>query len=235
MRSLLVVAVAGASGCLSATPDSRGTTRAQYAGAVPVMFTNASPARICGLFMSFDQEDEYGDNWLPAAGLPPGASVELRIKPGTYKARWDTCRTGKEPYYAATLWRETAVVVERQTQLYAYVADAVSPTKRAAPMGRDHRVVRFAGQAIEANPKPYVPGQEAAPQVASPDELPPIAGFIGLVVLDAEQVATRMPVIERFEARDFVDRRTKQPARAPQPSLSRKHDLAGSAIEYRKR
>jgi hypothetical protein len=205
---------------------------------VPVLFTNASPARICSLFMSFDSEDDYGDNWLPAAGLPSGSSVELRIKPGKYKARWDTCRTGKDqPYYAATLWHETAVVVERQTQLYAYVADAVSPTKRAAPMGRDYRVVRFAGQSIDAHPKPYVPGQDPAPQVATPapDELPPIAGFVGLVVLDAEQVAARIPVMEKFQARDFVDQRTKQPARAPQPSLTRKHDLADSAIEYRKR
>ena len=265
-RLVLVGVVVGGVGCLAVAPEPRGTTRAQYAGAVPVVFTNASPERMCGLFMSFDQDDDYGDNWLPEEGVPSGGSVQLRVKPGKYKARWDTCKTGKDqPYYAATLWRETAVVVDRQTQLYAYVADAVAPTKRAAAMGRDHRVVRFTGQAINRNPKSYVASRAHPQQVAPrpPDEPPPIAGFVGLVVLDAEQVAERR-VIEKFDARGFVDpgarlvrspavtgkgvpattatggaaagtaAAVKQPPPGPRPSLNRKHELADSVIEYRK-
>ena len=260
-RLVLVGVAVGASGCLSVAPEPHGTTRAKYAGEVLVMFTNASPERMCGLFMTEDTEDDYGDNWLPVAGVPSGSSIELRVKPGKYKARWDTCKTGKDqPYYAATLWRETAVIVDRQTQLYAYVADAVAPTKRAAAMGRDYRVVRFTGQAIDRNPKPYVPPRTDGEQVAlqPSDEPPPIAGFIGLVVLDAEQVAERRPVIEKFDAGSFVDPRaklvrspagtgkgagaapapaavTKQPPPGPRPSLNRKHELADSVIEYRKR
>jgi len=210
----------GAGGCLSAAPESRGATRAKYAGPVPVMFTNASPARLCGLFMSYDKDDDYGDNWLPAEGLPSGGSVELRVKPGTYKARWDSCKTGADRrYYAATLWRETAVIVERQTQLYAYVADAVAPTKRAATMGRDYRVIRFPGQEVDRNPQPVAPRRSQEEQVAerAEDELPPIAGFIGLLVLDAEQVAGRQLVIEKFSAHDFVDPGAKL-MRGPAPA-----------------
>jgi hypothetical protein len=235
------------------------------------MFTNASPARLCGLFMTDDTDDDYGDNWLPAEGLPSGRSVELRMKPGRYKARWDSCKAGPEqPWFAATLWRETAVVINQQTQLYAFVADAVAPTTRAAAMGRDYRVVRFVGQPIERNPQPVSPRARPADEAPpAAEELPPIAGFVGLVVLDAEQVAVRQPV-ERFDARDFVDpgaRLARGPAAAkgagtatgpaaaaaakaataaataaqpprplgPRPSLDRKHDLADSVIEYRKR
>jgi hypothetical protein len=155
------------------------------------MFTNASPDRMCGLYMTYDAEEEYGDNWLPEDGVASGASTTFKVKPGKYKARWDTCKSGKnQPYYAATLWRETGVVLDKQTQLYAFVADAVSPTKRAQTMSRDYHVVKFPGQAVELNPKQQPP---LVPQVAMrvSDEPPPIAGFVGLVVLDAEMVAQR--------------------------------------------
>ena len=227
--------------------DGRGTTRARYAGAVPVVFTNATSDRMCGFYMADVREAAYGDNWLPEAGVPSGGSVEFRVKPGKYKARWDTCRQGREkPYFAATLWREAAVTVQRETQLYAYVADAVAPTKRAQVKGRDYNVVRFPGQPIDPTPEPRPRGlqepqmQQVALRAAS--EPPQIAGFIGRVVLSAELVAElsaepEAPV-EKFDARGFVDATAKpvvaRPAK-PKPSLDRKHDLSSSGIEYQKR
>ncbi len=246
--SLIFVSAAAAaavmSGCvLSAqSAEPRGVTRARHAGTVPVMFTNATPDRMCGLYMTDDREDDYGDNWLPEAGVPSGGSVQFRLKPGKYKARWDTCKQGTDkPYFAATLWREAAVTVQRETQLYAYVADAVAPTKRAAAMGRDHHVVRFPGQAIDPIPQaqPQRP-QQVALRAAS-NEPPQIAGFIGRVVLSAEIVAQmaaepEVPA-ETFNAREFVDAgaRTGAPPAKVKPWLNRKHDLSASGVEYRKR
>ncbi|HSN29805.1 MAG TPA: hypothetical protein VLT45_26135 [Kofleriaceae bacterium] len=124
-------------------------TRAEYRGGVKVVFTNASPAKMCELRMSSDAQPEYGDNWLPERGLASGASLEVHVRPGTYKAMWSTCPgASKDGYYAATLWHETAFEVSRDVQLYAYVADGVAPTQRAPLLGVDYTVVRFQGQAI---------------------------------------------------------------------------------------
>jgi hypothetical protein len=238
------------SGCVSSSlsSEAQGTTRARYAGAVPVMFTNATPARMCGLYMTDDREDDYGDNWLPEAGVPSGGSVQFRIRPGKYKARWDTCReTPTRPYFAATLWREAAVNVgQRETQLYAYVADSVAPTKRARAMGRDHNVVRFPGQPIDPTPQQRPRTQQVALRASESNESnepPQIAGFIGRVMLSAEIVAelaaeAEAGEAEPFDAREFVDARARPagvPPAKPKPSLSRKHDLSSSGIEYRKR
>jgi hypothetical protein len=80
-----------AAGCISTT-ESHGVTAREYSGSVPVTFINATPERLCGLYISFDNEPEYGDNWLPAGGLPVGKSLDLTIKDGTYKAKWNTCK-----------------------------------------------------------------------------------------------------------------------------------------------
>src|SRR5690606_13795744 len=124
----------------------------------------------------------------------------------------------RKRYYAATLWREAAVTVQRETQLYAYVADAVAPTSRAKAMGRDHQVVRFPGQPIDPSPA-AAPRRPAAPKVAprAPDEPPQIAGFIGRVPLSAELVAQRAfdPELEPFDAREFVDAGARRAARRP--------------------
>jgi hypothetical protein len=195
-RFLLVGAAAVMSGCVlgGGADETRGTTRALYTGAVTVKLTNATPDRLCGFFMTYDREVEYGDNWLPEDGVPSGKSVDFRVKPGKYKARWDTCREGaKKPYYAATLWRESAVDVQQQTQLYAFVADSVSPTKRAQVLGHGYRIVHFAGQAIDPtqqrapSPLDRLGGSQTAMRTS--EELRPIGGFIGFVVLSIEIVA----------------------------------------------
>lgn len=147
---LAIVFVLSASGCAtSAISASRGATRAQYQGGTQVIVTNAAPTPLCELRMSFDDEPEYGDNWLPSGGLASGASLELHVRPGTYKAMWSTCKSSAaDPYFAATLWRDSAIEVTSETQLYAYVADTVSPTTRAKVLGRDYSIVRFQGQPI---------------------------------------------------------------------------------------
>lgn len=243
-RLMLVGAAVAVSGCVlgAQTSETRGTTRARYAGAVPVMFTNATPDRMCGFYMADDAEVEYGDNWLSEEGVPSGGSVTFRVAPGKYKARWDTCQGGaSRPYFAATLWRESAVTVQRETQLYAYVADAVAPTKRAQAMGRDYQVVRFPGQAIDPAPQPRPRPQADEVAQRAANEPPQIAGYIGRVPLSAELVAelAAEPEVpgEKLDAREFIDGKARVggPKAKPKPSLNRKHDLSSSAIEYRKR
>ena len=127
-------------------PAPHGATRFEYRGGLEVVFTNATPDAMCGLYLSDDRDLDYGDNWLDAR-VPSGASIALRMRPGTYKARWETCpRKGSLPTYSATLWRETGFELERDTQLYAYVAEATPPTQRAAMLDRER--VMFAGQAV---------------------------------------------------------------------------------------
>jgi len=85
-RLLLLAAAVGMSGCVvgAASSDTRGVTRAHYAGPTTVRFTNASPDRMCGFYMTDDAEDSYGDNWLPEAGVPSGGSIDFAVKPGKY-------------------------------------------------------------------------------------------------------------------------------------------------------
>jgi hypothetical protein len=246
-----------AAGCGAAAPELRGITAARYAGATPVVFTNASPAHMCGLYLSADDEPDHGDNWLAAAGLPSGASLELSVRPGTYKARWDTCRgTGTAPgahFYAATLWRDTAVTLDEQpTQLYAYIADRVPPTQRAPVLGGSHKLVRFPGQPIAmvgARPRGRELARASSPRMSRPvadvsaqreaiAEPTPIAGFVGWMPLDAEWVALRAASRPRFDASEFVESSSPRPARrrgdrapapTPQAAGSRPGALRGPA------
>jgi hypothetical protein len=150
MRTILLLALA-TTGCYSTIPESRGVTRASYAGTTHLVFTNATPERMCNLSIASATATSYGDNWLPEGGLASGASIELRIKPGTYHTTWSTCREDfKQPFFAGTLYREFAFTLDRQeAQLYAYISDTVAPTKRAAVLGRQFNVVRAIGQKID--------------------------------------------------------------------------------------
>jgi len=142
---LLLCTLVGCAASLSpAAPH--GATRFQFRGGIEAVFTNATPDKMCGLYMSDDADLDYGDNWLDARGLPSGQSIVLRVRPGTYKARWETCPKKGVPTYAATLWRETSFEIERDTQLYAYVAESTPPTQRAAMLDRTR--VMFQGQAV---------------------------------------------------------------------------------------
>ena len=163
---LLALFLVGCAG--TAVQRSHGETRKQYAGGLTLVFTNATPDKMCGLYMSDNRDLEYGDNWLDSRGLPSGMSVVVNVKPGAYKAKWETCpKKGSLPTYAAVLWRETGFEISQETQLYAYVADSVSPTTRAAVLGRDHAKVMFQGQAVapigRAEPVPVAPIAEVAP------------------------------------------------------------------------
>lgn len=131
--------------------ESHGTTAKQYAGTVEVTVINATPERMCGLYMSFDDEPEYGDNWLPRGGLAVGESAAFRVKPGTYKAKWNACKDMHDApavTYSATLVGDTAFEIDRPVQLYAFVSDGTPPTKRAVPR-RDLALVKFIGQRTE--------------------------------------------------------------------------------------
>jgi hypothetical protein len=177
--------------------------------------------------------------------VPAGGSIDFRVRPGKYKARWDSCRAGRDKaFFAATLWRESAVTVARETQLYAYVGGGGPPTRFAKAMGRDFAVVRFPGQAVDLSPQAQRPQAQQVALRASADETPRIAGFIGRVVLSAELVAARDAASEptdTFNAREFVDGSVRiappkpgQAPKGPRPSLDRKHELSTSTIEYKK-
>jgi hypothetical protein len=149
MRTLLLSALLAA-GCISTT-ESHGVTAKAYAGTVPIVFINATPERLCGLYLSFDNEREYGDNWLPAGGLPVGKSLELQVRDGTYKAKWNTCKDVRDVgsvNYSATLVAGTAIPITEPLQLYAFVSDGTPPTKRAVPRPR-LKLVKFIGQTTE--------------------------------------------------------------------------------------
>src|SRR5687767_6805674 len=100
--------------CVSSA-ESHGTTAKQYSGVISVTFINATPERLCGLYLSFENEREYGDNWLPPDGLPVGKSIDLKVKAGTYKAKWNTCKDARDRptiSYAATLVGGTAFLID---------------------------------------------------------------------------------------------------------------------------
>jgi hypothetical protein len=136
-------------GC--APTESHGTTAKLYQGSVPVTFINAAPEKLCGLYISYDNDPEYGDNWLPEGGLPVGKTVDFKVKMGTYKAKWTTCHDVKDMptvNYSATLVGETAIFLDQPVQLYAFVSDGTPPTKRAVPK-RNLKMVKFIGQTTE--------------------------------------------------------------------------------------
>ncbi len=130
-------------GCYSTAHD--------YQGTVPLVFTNATPDRVCSLYLSYDNVDAYGDNWLPAGGVPSGASVEFKVKPGTYKAKWSSCKDAKDikdsklvATYASTRVHQNALQLAAPTQLYAFVGGDVPPTQYAA-VKPHYQLVRFEG------------------------------------------------------------------------------------------
>lgn len=134
-----------------ASTESHGLTAKQYAGAVDVVLVNATPEKMCGLYMSFDTDHEYGDNWLPTAGLPVGKSITFKVRPGTYKAKWNSCSDVSDApaaNYSATLVAGTAFPITEPLQLYAFVSDGTPPTKRGMPVPK-LKMVKFIGQTTE--------------------------------------------------------------------------------------
>ena len=171
--------------------------------------------------MSFEDRRDMGDNWLPADGLPSGKSIEFKVRPGKYQATWSTCKDGDKHYYAGTLIGDTAIGVDQQTQLFVYVADTVAPTKRAAVLTRDYKIVRFTGQ-------PVGPIDKSAPAVADVDAFAKVEA--SLTRNGAPPPKTDEPRFEKFSAKDMVDPKAKNSKKRTvvKPSLSRKHDLAAA-------
>jgi hypothetical protein len=227
MRSTNLVLTVGlllTGACAAGAGGSRGVTHREHMGSVQVIFTNATPERMCELHMTFDEQRDMGDNWLPAGGLASGKSAEFRIKPGTYQATWSTCKDGDKPYYAGTLIGDTSIDVGQQTQLFTYVADTVAPTKRAPVMGRDYQVVKFSGQAI---------GAIAAAPAAKRDAFAAVERELGR---GKAPLAAEPAKFEPFSAKDMIDPKAKKKKRAAvRPSLDRKHDVAASNVRYRTR
>lgn len=148
MRNLVLSCSLLAAGCMS-SGESHGVTAKEYVGTVPVAFINATPERVCGLYISYDSEPEYGDNWLPSGGLPVGKTIDLKIKEGTYKAKWNSCKDGDTgPSYSAALMGGTAIPITEPLQLYAFVSDGTPPTDRAVPRP-GLKMVKFIGQKSE--------------------------------------------------------------------------------------
>lgn len=134
-----------------ATTESHGTTAKEYSGTVDVTIINATPETMCGLYMSFDTDTDYGDNWLPAEGLPVGKTMAFKVKPGTYKAKWNSCKDiadAPTANYSATLVGGTAFPVDQDLQLYAFVSDGTPPTKRGVPRPK-LKLVKFIGQTTQ--------------------------------------------------------------------------------------
>jgi hypothetical protein len=149
MRTALALSLLLA-GCYSIA-ETHGNTAHDYQGAVPLLFTNASPDRVCGLYLSFDKDDAYGDNWLPEAGVPSGGSVDFKVKPGTYKAKWHSCKDAKDvkeqklvATNASTRVHQNAIELTKPTQLFAFIPGAVPPTSYA-PVKQHFLLVRFEG------------------------------------------------------------------------------------------
>ena len=218
----MAMVLGGLIGCGSMMPtESRGVMRKQLAGTSSVVFTNASPDKMCGLYMSNDRNGKFGDNWLPREGLASGKSIEVKVKPGKYQATWNTCKTIGKPYFAATLTQETAFAVGEPTQLFAFVADTVAPTKRAAV--RDfHKMIKFQGQAIG----PYNAQQQHVVLVASP---------AAPAEPEVEAVVTRVDLsafCEKQPARKTTATASKGPIKA---SLKRTHDITSDRVGYAER
>jgi hypothetical protein len=250
MRLALDCVVVGGllvSACSFAAPgaESRGDTLRKYRGSVAVVFTNATPDRMCGLFMSDDGEDAYGDNWLPAGGLAPGKSLDLQIRTGTYKARWDTCRPDDKakPFYAATLFRETSFQIKEPTQLFAYVATAMAPTKMAPPRW-DLKMVHFQGQPISQDfLRASASTRHLAHAPRKAPEPPAVPRYLCRFCVSGApsgieaQFTEPLVEVERVDMSAYVDPRLKRPAAKPvvRPSLRRNHDVAQARVNYRLR
>ncbi|MGE0548768.1 MAG: hypothetical protein AB7O24_11975 [Kofleriaceae bacterium] len=227
---LASLGMATVAACASTSASMRGATYREHGGPVQVVFTNATAEAMCGFYMSFKDADQYGDNWLPEAGLSSGKSIEFRVKPGTYKARWESCSaTGGIPHFAATLSHDSAFAIDQETQLFAYVADKVAPTKRAPILDRTYKKVTFQGQAIE--PIESSSRSSTAHRVSTSAPEPAV-----------EQISESPSPAPSASFDSFVDPSAKRAAKAKQakrkavrPSLRRSHDLASSRVDYRVR
>ena len=234
MRSSNFVLTVGLvlTGACAGAGNSRGVTHREHLGSVQVIFTNATPDRMCELHMTFDDKRDMGDNWLPAGGLASGKSIEFKVQPGKYQATWNTCKDGDKPYFAGTLIGDTSINVGQQTQLFTYVADTVAPTKRAPVLGRDYQVVKFSGQ-------PVGPIATSGP-VAKRDAFAAFEKELGHGIAPEK---TEPVKFEKFSAKDMVDPKAKTTSKASKkgkrpavrPSLDRKHDVAASNVRYRTR
>lgn len=253
MRRLLDYVLVGAGGllvfgCSIATMGAtRGETEREYRGSVPLVFTNATPDRMCGLYMSFDDEDDYGDNWLPASGVASGKSVEFKVRQGKYKARWDTCRSGDKakPYFAATMFREMSFKVAEPTQLFAYVASAMAPTKLAPPRW-DMKMVRAQGQPIDQDPAVYTKRYAGTTPVRKTREAsaPAVTRYLCRFCVhgipSGIETGFSEPLVEvnRFDMSAFVEKKALVGKPGDKrdkikPSLRRNHDVAQARANYR--
>jgi hypothetical protein len=75
------------------------------------------------------------------------------VRPGTYKAKWSSCRDATNvkqqklvATYAATLVHQNAIDLTESTQLFAFIATATAPTKYASVKPHT-KLVRFEGHA----------------------------------------------------------------------------------------
>lgn len=194
----------------------------KMSGTATLVFTNATAQPMCELHLSLDGEREYGDNWL-AANLPSGKSIDFKVTAGKYKATWNTCADGTKPYLAGTMWRDTSLVVSDKTQLYAYVASTVSPTRYAMPR-ENYLVVKFPGQLVNPDPKARVAEEEALAALAA--SAPPPK--------KPEPVSAPAP---GFKSGDWIDPKARvakgNGKKAIKPSLKRTHDLSEAKVNYR--
>jgi hypothetical protein len=235
MRAFALGVVVLTVGCAATVHEPRGANTARFRGATSLVFTNASPARMCGLFIAADDGGKLGDNWLPRGGLASGASLEFRVKPGRYQATWATCRPDRGvPFFAATLTRETAFEVTEDAQLFAFVADTVAPTTRA-PLRPYHKLITFAGQPIDPDPRRRLLAR-AVPKL---DPNLKLADIVVAVFPRLERVAPPPPPSRTANLGAFIDRtavraaartRSKQPVR--KASLKRAHDVASARVGY---
>ena len=223
---VLTVGLTLTTACAAGAGGSRGVTHREHVGSTQVIFTNATPQKMCELHMTYDEQRDMGDNWLPEGGLPSGKSIEFKIRPGKYQATWSTCRDGDNTYYAGTLIADTNINVDdQQTQLFAYIADNVAPTKRAPVLTRDYKIVKFSGQPI--GPIDRTPVKVDAFAVAEAS-----LGPKGAQAKTAPVAAAP----EKFSAKGMIDPKAKRTAkRDVRPSLDRKHDVVGSKVKYKTR
>ncbi len=222
--SNLVLALVCASGCALTGTRSHGVTRGELAGTASVVFTNATPDPMCNMQIQRNGERSFGDNWLPSE-LPSGKSVDLKVKPGIYMATWNTCKRADHPYHAGTLVGQNAFTVKDgkdAIQLFAYVADTVAPTKRAAP--RDfHTMVKFPGQVIG--------GAASTDEIATVDSTAQPQGVSSHSSTTA-QVATKPGDMKAFIDPSAAKTKRKTPIK---PSLDRKHDLGDRKVGFAER
>jgi hypothetical protein len=207
-----------ATACSYGTEASRGTTAQKYSGRIEVVFTNASPDTMCGLYMSDDHEDQYGDNWLPASGLKSGQSVKFWVKKGSYKARWDTCRSSQQAkFFAGTMCSQMAIDIADTTQLFAYVADKVAPTKRAATLGNGYKLVRFPGQAVEPIGTAHDSRRVAAVEMSHTERA---------IMNNERPAATESAPVEKVDMSSFVEAKPvkKTAIKKMKPSTARTQD-----------